>query len=240
MEVIWEASPNFGPGRNGRKVITIVDHITAGEFPGCLSWMQNPLSKVSAHYLITRAGAIIQMVREADRAYHAGIVDRLDWDLYDGFNPNNSTIGIEHEGAAGDGLTEPQYQSSLWLHQELSKKYEIPIDSDHIIGHSRINKDHDCPGTGFPWDRLFQDLKEESDILKVAVLLNTKDDFWAGVDVAEKNGDCAIFLRPSDEAKKAETLIVVGGASVRASNEILLSGTDKFDTAAEVKKYLGR
>ena len=75
--------------------------------------------------------------------------------------------------------------------------------------------------------------------MEVAVLLNTKEDFWAGADVAAKHGNCAIFIRPSTEAKKAKTLIVVGGSSIRQTDEILLSGNDKYDTAAAVKEYLG-
>jgi len=87
-------------------------------------------------------------------------------------------------------------------------------------------------------------LEEEEDVLKVAVLLFTKEDFWAGYDVAAKNGNCAIFVRPGDlsvpaEAQRAEKLIVVGGGTTGHKNEVLLSGNDKYATAAAVAKYLG-
>lgn len=82
-------------------------------------------------------------------------------------------------------------------------------------------------------------------MLEVAVLLYTKEDFWAGSDVAAVNGNCAIFIRgvsdhsiPQD-AMNAKKLIVIGGSTIGHSNEVLLSGKTKYDTAAAVGKYLG-
>jgi len=81
-------------------------------------------------------------------------------------------------------------------------------------------------------------------MLKVAVLMYSKDDYWSGSDVAVKNGGCAMFVRPTDksvpaEAMTAKQLIVVGGGTTKHPNEVLLSGNDKYDTAAAVAKYLG-
>ena len=79
-------------------------------------------------------------------------------------------------------------------------------------------------------------------MLDVAVLLYSKDDYFAGGDVALKY-NCAIFIRPTDkscpkEAFFAKKLIVVGGSSVKHPNEVLLSGLTKFDTAYSVGKFL--
>ena len=81
-------------------------------------------------------------------------------------------------------------------------------------------------------------------MLNVAVLLYTKEDYWAGADVAAKNGNCAIFVRPDDhsvpvDAKSAKQLIVIGGPTTGHPNEVLLSGNTKYDSAAAVAKYLG-
>lgn len=83
-----------------------------------------------------------------------------------------------------------------------------------------------------------------NNMLEVAVLLYTKDDFWAGSDVAAVNGNCAIFVRAADktvpkEAMSAKKLIVIGGTTTNHPNEVLLSGKTKYDTAAAVGKYLG-
>ncbi len=161
METEWASSPNYSKGRNGRKIIAIVNHITAGTFPGCLSWMRNPQAKASAHYLVTRQGKVYQMVRDEDASWHAGAVNKPNWKLYDGTNPNRYTIGIEHECLSGGLLTDAQYKATVELHKMLIAKYNIPIDKDHIIGHYRIDSVNrpNCPGPSFPWDRLFSDLK---------------------------------------------------------------------------------
>lgn len=83
-----------------------------------------------------------------------------------------------------------------------------------------------------------------NDMLDIAVLLYTKEDYWSGTDVASKNGNCAIFIRPADhsvpkDAMNAKKLIVIGGPTVNHPNEVLLSGNSKYDTAAAVAKYLG-
>ncbi len=162
MNIQFVGSPNYHRGRDGHKPIAIVNHITAGRFPGCLTWMQNPQSEASANYLVTKAGNIFQLVRDEDTAWANGKVQKPSWALLqDGTNPNKYTLSIEHEGLAGDALTEAQYQASLWLHNYLIKKHDIPADNDHIIGHYRIDSVEraNCPGPGFPWGRLFADLK---------------------------------------------------------------------------------
>ena len=163
MDIQWMKSPNYKAGRGGRVVKAIVNHITAGDFPGCLYWLCDPKSGSSAHYLITRTGEIWQMVRESDTAWHAGIVNRPTWKLYDGANPNKRTIDIEHECISGGELTELQYQATLQLQRELCAKYGIPIDRNHIIGHYEINPVDrpGCPGKDFPWDRLMKDLQKK-------------------------------------------------------------------------------
>ncbi|NLT19838.1 MAG: N-acetylmuramoyl-L-alanine amidase [Syntrophomonadaceae bacterium] len=180
MNIQWAASPNFTVGRSGKKIIAIVDHITAGLMPGTLSWMRNPTAKASAHYLVTKAGEIYQLVKDEDTAWHAGEVKKPNWPLYDGSNPNRYTIGIEHEALGGESLTEAQYQATLELHRMLVKRYSIPIDSDHIIGHNRIdavNRPND-PGPLFPWQRLLTNLtgqgsKYKPGIVTVPIILPT-------------------------------------------------------------------
>lgn len=164
FKIEFTPSPNYRKGRKGRKIIAIVNHITAGLMPGSLSWLQNPAAKVSAHFLVTKAGQIYQLVKEEDTAFAAGIVNQPAWPLYDGTNPNYYTLNIEHEALAGEGLTDIQYAATLWLHRYLAVKWSIPADLDHIIGHYRldsINRKND-PGPGFPWDKLMADLNQLS------------------------------------------------------------------------------
>ncbi|MTI82762.1 MAG: N-acetylmuramoyl-L-alanine amidase [Firmicutes bacterium] len=161
FEIEFVGTPNHTKGRRGSVPIAIVNHITGGNYPGCLSWMQNPAAQASAHYLVTRSGKILQLVKDEDAAWHAGRVNKANWPLYKGSNPNRYTLGIEHEGFNGD-LTEVQYRATVWLQKKLIQKWDIPVGEDYIIGHYRIDSvDRPyCPGPKFPWDELFKDLKE--------------------------------------------------------------------------------
>jgi len=218
----WMGSPNFSSPM-GHKIIAIVDHIMSGTLIGTDSWFANPVSKVSSHFGVGKNGEIHQYVSLDNHAWANGAVNKSNWPLLkNGVNPNYYTVSIEHEGESGEIMPERQYQATLALHQWLIETLGIPVTRDNIIGHYRIDSVNKlkCPGTGFPWDRLFKELQGGSDVLKVAVLLFTKDDYWAGTDVAVKNGNCAIFVRPDDhsvpgEAMSAQKLIVIGGSTTK-------------------------
>ena len=157
----WDS--NFTAGRGGYTPVVIVDHIEAGTEAGTDTWFHNPASDVSSHYSVAKDGTIRKHVKVQDTAWACGVVDHptatcvLAW--FPNVNPNKYTVSIEHEGYPGDTMPEPQYQSTLWLHQQIIGEIGAPVDDDHIIPHSSINADHaQCPGPTFPWARLFSDL----------------------------------------------------------------------------------
>lgn len=87
--------------------------------------------------------------------------------------------------------------------------------------------------------------KEDDIIVDNAILMFTDEDYWAAKDVSAKFGGIAMFVRqgtsrtiPAD-AMKAKHLFTIGGAATGHPNEMLLSGNNKYDTAAAVGKYLG-
>ena len=101
-----------------------------------------------------------------------------------------------------------------------------------------------CRGLSRAMGVTYSEQEGGNEVLEVAVLLFSKEDYWAGADVAAKHGNCAMFVRPVDrsvpkDAMSAVKLVVIGGATVGHPGEVLLSGNDKYDTAAAVKKYLG-
>ena len=164
VPVIWRNSPNITQ-RSQTTRIAIVSHQTSGSWPGCLSWLCNPEVSASAHFIVNRAGQIDYLINLNQGAIHAGAVVNPTWFLYQNYaaNPNQCTIGIEHETPViSDGsLTEPQYQATLKLQLFLSHYYDLPIDTEHFIGHNRIDSVNrsGCPGPGFPWERLLTDLR---------------------------------------------------------------------------------
>jgi len=80
--------------------------------------------------------------------------------------------------------------------------------------------------------------------VKYAILKFTPEDEWAAKDIDALHGGIANYTRqgvnkviPAD-AMIVDQLIVIGGPTTGHKNEILLSGKDKYDTAAQVRKYL--
>lgn len=132
---------NYEEGR-GAPITGIVIHATDGRYAGTLSWFRNPRSKVSAHYVIRASdGAITQMVAEKDTAFHAR-------------GSNRGMIGIEHEFDPRSGVrfTDALYRSSATLACAIARRYGIPPDRAHIVGHSEVAKaDHSDPGPNWDW-----------------------------------------------------------------------------------------
>jgi N-acetyl-anhydromuramyl-L-alanine amidase AmpD len=138
-----------------------------GTLPGTDQWFQTGSQAagdpVSAHYGVGRNGEIHKYVLTTKAAWHAGRVNSPTAALYDKMgkiNPNLYTVGIEHEGHWKDGLTEAQYQATLWLQRQIIKAWGIPVDREHILGHyefDSINRAR-CPGPHFPFERLLKDL----------------------------------------------------------------------------------
>ena len=141
-------SPNYSE-RDGQQVLCIVCHITDGDKRSVISHFTNPASKVSAHYLVTRAGDIIQFVDERFAAWHSGYrvnpTAKLALENPD-INFNKLSIGIEHEAFSNQDLTEVQYVSSAKLISEICQRYAIPKDREHILKHREIRSSKFCPG----------------------------------------------------------------------------------------------
>ena len=129
------------------RIDKIIVHVTQGSWSGAISWFQDSRAQASAHYTVRSSdGSIGQSVREKDIAWHAG-----NWPY------NQTSIGIEHEGYVSDPkwFTDAMYRSSAKLSAYLAKKYGIPIDRSHIIGHVEVPypNTHYDPGSYWDWDK---------------------------------------------------------------------------------------
>ena len=130
----WVGSPNFNHRANPNDITGITMHATANSsLQGVIDWFNNPNAKVSAHYTIGKDGAIVQHVRDTDRAWHAG------QSVWKGRSAcNDYCIGIEmvnlNDGV--DPYPEEQQKSSMALCAYLCYKYNI--NPDNIMAHYDI------------------------------------------------------------------------------------------------------
>lgn len=158
--VAWIGSPNRTVGRGGYRPEAVVIHIMEGELRAVDQWFNttppaNP-SPVSAHYGVGRGGAVHQYVHEMDSAWHAGRVYRPTWTrLRPGVNPNAYTIGIEHEGYRDTDWTDAMYDASASLLADISQRWSIALDREHVVGHREIYALKPfCPGHRVDLDHL--------------------------------------------------------------------------------------
>ena len=160
--VPFASSPNFTAGKN-RKPLIIVLHSTgaagATAFQGAISWLRNPDSKASAHYVVNRDGAMVQLVQTADIAWHAGVAK---WKNY--INVNKISIGIEqvHLDGVGD-WPDTQIQAVAALCALLCRKWGIPTDNLHIVSHASVARPvgRKVDPRAYPFDKFFAFLKIE-------------------------------------------------------------------------------
>jgi len=141
IDYVPASRANYDVGRSAA-ITTIVIHETDGTWLSATNWFQNRNSRVSAHYLV-RAwdGGIMQFVAEGDTAFHARAA-------------NPWSIGIEHEYSARYGIphTNAQYRSSALLVCAIARRYGIPTDRAHIVGHNELRgSDHSDPGPTWNW-----------------------------------------------------------------------------------------
>ncbi|GER87612.1 amidase [Dictyobacter vulcani] len=123
-------------------------HDTEGDLQASLGVFQNVNSGVSIHYIIDTDGTVYQLLHDKDIAYHVG-----------NYWYNQRSIGIEHIGYDATGYlwyNAAQYLSSAKLTAYLIKKYNIPLDHDHIVSHGTVPSpllatNHVDPGPYWLW-----------------------------------------------------------------------------------------
>ncbi|MEE1753191.1 peptidoglycan recognition family protein [Streptomyces sp. SP18CS02] len=164
----WIPAPyeEFGEGDYGnhdksarpasQSVDYIVIHDTEATWDVTLKLVQDP-AYVSWHYSLRASdGHIAQHVALKDVGWHAG-----NWFV------NAKSVGLEHEGflvAPDAWYTEAMYRTSARLVRYLAKRYGIPLDRQHILGHDNvpgttaatIRGMHTDPGPYWDWAHYFE------------------------------------------------------------------------------------
>lgn len=148
-------SPNFGPRRETTRPDMIVLHYTGMKTgAGAEAWLCDPASEVSSHYLVHEDGHIVQMVRESDRAWHAG---KSSW--FGRTDINSCSIGIEIVNPGHSlgyrSFPKRQIDAVIGLCKGIVRRHSIP--AQRVLAHSDVAPGRKIdPGEKFPWKALFE------------------------------------------------------------------------------------
>lgn len=177
MNITQDTTPNQG-SREGWKPDVIVFHIADGTYGGTISWLKNPKSQVSAHFVLGKEGQVTQLVPLDRMAWCNGTSLKQGDSRYYGkaasglvkirtTNANYYTVSIECEGfyrethgTLSDAQLTGAVQLVQWIRAELKRIYgvEIPLDRQHIIGHDEVTPitKPNCPGEQFPFEEILR------------------------------------------------------------------------------------
>lgn len=146
-------SPNHGARAGGRRPDAIVLHYTGmRDGPSAVERLCDPAAEVSCHYVVGEDGAVLQLVPEARRAWHAG---RGSWAGEDDLN--SASVGVEIvNGGHGFGLPPfpgAQIEAVAALCRDVMGRHGIA--PARVLAHSDLAPDRKTdPGERFPWGRL--------------------------------------------------------------------------------------
>lgn len=158
----WAPSPNYSRGRR-EAVSLIVIHITDGQprTDRCVERFLQPKTQAAPHFVVGRAGEVVQLVALGDRAWHDS-------------GRNGISVGIEHPARtpgelgpddAGLPLTDAQLAASAALVAHLLG--QLGLDLAAVVPHcSNPKSSHrDCgrdvaDGGIWPWEKYRQMIEE--------------------------------------------------------------------------------
>ncbi|MFI9803946.1 N-acetylmuramoyl-L-alanine amidase [Streptomyces sp. NPDC052301] len=205
---------DLGDRPKDQKIDSIVIHDTEASLQSMFQTVQDP-TEASWHYSIRSSdGHVTQHVRTKDQAWHSG-----------NQFVNARSIGIEHEGflrQPGTWFTETMYRTSARLVRFLAKKYDIPLDRQHIYGHDNVPAPttdsipdmHDDPGPFWDWRHYFDLLGaplratagRDSDMVMILPDYATHSPLFTGCSrggkPCPKHGSSAVrlYTRPEENA----------------------------------------
>ncbi len=159
-------SPNFDARPEGSDIDLLVIHaisLPPGQFgsPYIAQLFTNRLQaeahpyfvglhglRVSAHFLITREGRLLQFVDIFARAWHAGV------SMWEGRTRcNDFSVGVELEGCDELPFEDAQYARLTTLAEQLFQHLPA-LNATRLVGHSDIApKRKTDPGPHFDWAR---------------------------------------------------------------------------------------
>lgn len=138
------------------------------------AWFQDPAANASTGYYADSDGDLYQMVRDADFDWAQGTrtrrrpntrFPRPAWWRAELVSYNTCMLSIEIEGRArgiGRSFTpgSRQFRAVAAWSAFQCRKYGIPLDREHHLGHSELCTTKGDPGSAFPWEALLAAIGE--------------------------------------------------------------------------------
>ena len=169
-EAIWEQGPDYKYYDAMHAVFEVVCHSMEGWMAGARSRIHGsgPLNQASWHFSITKDGTVYQHYPLTASTWHAGST----W-------ATTPLIGIEHEGRAGEPLTEAQVEASVrlvkWIAQWAGWK---PERLKNLWEHNEVSASPTaCPSNRIPWEKY-----TEEDEVEVRILSNQSEAVSVALD----------------------------------------------------------
>lgn len=149
------ASPNFGERHDAMKPDCLILHYTGMESGvAAQNWLCAPESEVSSHYLVHEDGRVVQMVRESDRAWHAG---RGSWKGRSDVNSFSIGVEIVNCGPLADFPEFPSVQIEAVAKLACDICARHAILPERVLAHSDVAPGRKIdPGERFPWAKLHE------------------------------------------------------------------------------------
>lgn len=145
------AMPTAYSDRDGARIALLVLHSDPGPAEQSIAAMAAPGAAASAHYYVSSAGLIYQLIDDRHAAWHAGMADWRGRRQ----NINRVSLGLVAEQGAS-GYTAALLDALVWLVDTLRGRYQLP--SDALLRWGTLNPQRSADPAGFPWDLLLQRL----------------------------------------------------------------------------------
>jgi hypothetical protein len=136
-------TPNHGGAMVEQRGLVV--HIAEGSYQGTISWIMNPDSSVSSHFVVSKSGEITQMLD----------TDVVAWTQAEG---NGHWLSVENEGYIPNPLTPAQVEANARIFRKGHEVYGYPLvvansPSDRGLGHHSMGAENgvywghsECPG----------------------------------------------------------------------------------------------
>jgi len=142
-------TPNRRPIKGRRLIELIILHATGkGGFISAVDWLRkaNRPNRTSAHYVIDRDGAVIQLAPERDITWHAGFGR---WGGRGRINSRSIGIELVNRNDGKQAYPKVQLEACMWLCARAARQYRRR--PEHVIGHADVDPKRKTDPAGFPW-----------------------------------------------------------------------------------------